>query len=250
METYLSLEKRERQSHAQARGARLRPYPGRMQAQRSPASHPGTGISEPHRGDSTPPRRSTAPRPQRSHGPASTETDETCNSLIPGDPQSASSHIHPWPACLLRGPNQRRVQILGPLGLSALSSHSHSPLWSLCWPLCSQRQPVKTQNASPPSARPDPPPPPEHSPNFTGSHSKSDLLPTCKDRRPPDTSHFSPQLPHLASNGNPSTQPLDSTQDPDLAFSRVSTHAQGLGNCQGTSLTSSQLSGENRGCHQ
>lgn len=68
--------------------------------QRSPASHRGTSVSEPHQGASTPPGRSTRRHPQRSHHPVKNRTDETMNILslrTHNPPPTHLLHIHPPP---------------------------------------------------------------------------------------------------------------------------------------------------------
>ena len=83
---------------------------------RSPASHPGTDISEPRPGDPIPPRRSTRPRLQRSPCPGMMGTDETTKSPFPKIhnpfPHPPLIHAHPPPFSQLRG--ETRPQCWGP----------------------------------------------------------------------------------------------------------------------------------------
>ena len=83
----------------------------RTQVQSSPASHHGTGVSEPPQGAPTPPGRSTRTHPQRSHSPvvmggqlSHRQEDSPVNPLT-RPPRSLSSQL----------PTQRRHQVLAPL---------------------------------------------------------------------------------------------------------------------------------------
>ena len=100
-----------------------RPYPGRLQVPSSPASHPGTGVSEPPQGDPIPPWRSTRPHPQRSQCPGKMETDETMNSLSPKDGNPSPTHL-PLTHLPPEHPTQKRSQ--APAPLVPLSPHRPS----------------------------------------------------------------------------------------------------------------------------
>lgn len=77
----------------------------------SPASHPGTDISEPHQGDPIPPRRSTRPRLQRSPCPGRRGTDEITKTPSPKNHIHFPTHIYlPYAHPPLISPTQRRNQ--------------------------------------------------------------------------------------------------------------------------------------------
>lgn len=87
-------------------GVGMRTYPMRSQGQSSPASRHGRGIAASHPGAPIPPRRSTQPHPQRSHGPAMRWRDETTNNSSAKALQSISPHI------CLKHPNSEEIPSL------------------------------------------------------------------------------------------------------------------------------------------
>lgn len=126
-----SWEKRTGRDGLRTPGWVWKPYPERLSVQSSPASHRSTGVSEPHQEEPTPPRRSTQPRPQRSHCPAMMRREETMNGLFRGPSIHIPTYLPPPRPVLLHSSTTKfRYQTLVP----CVPAPPHGLINYFAWP--------------------------------------------------------------------------------------------------------------------